>query len=75
VFVFETLQFSFKFQEDSIWLFTADKYEGSRPLTFQANYPGFSEGSNILQNERRIQSTCSFYFPMNIHVIMHSSEF
>jgi hypothetical protein len=64
----------FKFQEDSIWLFTADKYEGSRPLTFQANYPGFSEGScNTLQNERKIH--LFFYFPLNIHVIMHSSEF
>ncbi|CAJ2630385.1 unnamed protein product [Trifolium pratense] len=38
---------SVKVEEDSIWLFTADKYEGSRPLTFQANYPGFSEGIEV----------------------------
>jgi len=53
VFVFElgTLQFLFQLQEDSIWLFTAEHFVGSRPFTVQANYPDFSEGSIILLNE------------------------
>ncbi|KAK2458450.1 pyruvate kinase isozyme A, chloroplastic [Trifolium repens] len=39
---------SVKVEEDSIWLFTADKYEGSRPLTFQANYPGIEVGDELV---------------------------
>lgn len=31
-------------QDGSIWLFTAEKFEGSRPFTVQASYEGFSEG-------------------------------
>ncbi|KAJ7013308.1 hypothetical protein NC653_003105 [Populus alba x Populus x berolinensis] len=30
--------------EGSVWVFTAKKFEGSRPFTVQANYEGFSEG-------------------------------
>ncbi|XWS39842.1 hypothetical protein CRYUN_Cryun18bG0089300 [Craigia yunnanensis] len=33
--------------EGSIWLFTAQKFEGSRPFTVQANYEGFSEGIEV----------------------------
>lgn len=32
-------------QDGSIWLFTAKKFEGSRPFTVQASYEGFSEGA------------------------------
>ncbi|RXH97406.1 hypothetical protein DVH24_007752 [Malus domestica] len=35
---------SLKVQEDSIWLFTTEKFEGSLPFTVQANYEGFSDG-------------------------------
>ncbi|KDP44554.1 hypothetical protein JCGZ_16387 [Jatropha curcas] len=34
---------SLKAEEGSIWLFTAEKFEGSLPFTAQANYEGFSE--------------------------------
>ncbi|TMX04969.1 hypothetical protein EJD97_003754 [Solanum chilense] len=37
---------SVKAEEDSIWNFTTEKFEGSRPFTIQANYEGFSEGVN-----------------------------
>ncbi|KAK4739892.1 hypothetical protein R3W88_003589 [Solanum pinnatisectum] len=37
---------SVKAEEDSIWYFTTEKFEGSRPFTIQANYKGFSEGVN-----------------------------
>ncbi|KAK6805575.1 hypothetical protein RDI58_003360 [Solanum bulbocastanum] len=37
---------SVKAEEDSIWYFTTEKFEGSRPFTIQANYEGFSEGVN-----------------------------
>ncbi|KAL5787997.1 hypothetical protein ACOSP7_004946 [Xanthoceras sorbifolium] len=37
---------SVKAEEDSIWLFTAEKFEGSRPFTVQAN-KGFSEGIEV----------------------------
>ncbi|CAN6544523.1 unnamed protein product [Malus baccata var. baccata] len=30
--------------QDSIWLFTTEKFEGSLPFTVQANYEGFSDG-------------------------------
>ncbi|KAL5070249.1 hypothetical protein RYX36_021136 [Vicia faba] len=38
---------SVKVEEDSIWLFTAERFEGTRPLTVQASYPGFSEGIEV----------------------------
>ncbi|KAL3621062.1 hypothetical protein CASFOL_035974 [Castilleja foliolosa] len=38
---------SVKAEDGSIWLFTTDKFEGSRPFTVQANYEGFSEGINV----------------------------
>ncbi|PRQ22230.1 putative pyruvate kinase [Rosa chinensis] len=38
---------SLKVQEDSIWLFTPEKFEGSVPFTVQANYEGFSEGIKV----------------------------
>lgn len=38
---------SVKVEDDSIWLFTAQKFEGSRPFTVQANYEGFSEGIEV----------------------------
>lgn len=31
-------------QDGSIWLFTTEKFEGSRPLTIQVNFEGFCEG-------------------------------
>lgn len=31
-------------QDGSVWLFTTEKFEGSRPYTIQANYEGFAEG-------------------------------
>ncbi|KAI9182499.1 hypothetical protein LWI28_025944 [Acer negundo] len=37
---------SVKAEEDSIWLFTAEKFEGSHPFTVQAN-KGFSEGIEV----------------------------
>ncbi|MCD7451126.1 hypothetical protein HAX54_009738 [Datura stramonium] len=37
---------SAKAEEDSVWYFTTEKFEGSRPFTIQANYEGFSEGVN-----------------------------
>ncbi|KAL3649346.1 hypothetical protein CASFOL_005749 [Castilleja foliolosa] len=33
-----------KKEDGSIWLFTTEKFEGSRPFTVQANHGGFSEG-------------------------------
>ncbi|KAJ8768971.1 hypothetical protein K2173_023966 [Erythroxylum novogranatense] len=36
--------FSLKAEEGSVWVFTAQKFEGSRPFTVRANYEGFSEG-------------------------------
>ncbi|XVF67405.1 hypothetical protein PTKIN_Ptkin10aG0118300 [Pterospermum kingtungense] len=36
-----------KAEEGSIWLFTAQKFEGSRPFTVLANYEGFSEGIEV----------------------------
>ncbi|PQQ21985.1 pyruvate kinase isozyme A chloroplastic-like isoform X2 [Prunus yedoensis var. nudiflora] len=38
---------SLKVQEDSIWLFTTEKFDGSVPFTVQANYEGFSEGIKV----------------------------
>ncbi|GMN52413.1 hypothetical protein TIFTF001_021566 [Ficus carica] len=38
---------SVKVEEGSVWLFTAEKFDGSRPLTVQTNYEGFSEGINV----------------------------
>ncbi|OWM79131.1 hypothetical protein CDL15_Pgr003302 [Punica granatum] len=38
---------SVKVEEGSIWLFTANKFEGTRPRTVQANYSGFSEGIKV----------------------------
>lgn len=37
-------------QGGSIWLFTVQKFEGSRPFTVQANYEGFSEGNHKTAN-------------------------
>ncbi|XP_034682175.1 pyruvate kinase isozyme A, chloroplastic-like [Vitis riparia] len=39
--------FSVKAENESIWLFTTQKFEGSRPFTVQANYEGFSEGITV----------------------------
>jgi len=36
-------------QEGSIWHFTAEHFEGSRPFTVQTNYRGFSEGDVLLK--------------------------
>ncbi|XP_068325488.1 pyruvate kinase isozyme A, chloroplastic-like [Pyrus communis] len=38
---------SLKVQEDSVWLFTNEKFEGSLPFTVQANYEGFSDGIKV----------------------------
>ncbi|CAK9322183.1 unnamed protein product [Citrullus colocynthis] len=38
---------SVKVEDGSIWLFTAEKFEGSRPFTVQATYEGFSEGIQV----------------------------
>ncbi|KAJ7946190.1 Pyruvate kinase [Quillaja saponaria] len=38
---------SVKVEDGSTWLFTAAKFEGSRPCTVQANYKGFSEGIEV----------------------------
>lgn len=38
---------SVKAEDGSIWYFTNEKSEGSRPFTVQANYEGFSEGINV----------------------------
>ncbi|XP_073124625.1 pyruvate kinase isozyme A, chloroplastic-like isoform X2 [Henckelia pumila] len=38
---------SVKAEDGSIWHFTNEKFEGSRPFTVQANYEGFSEGINV----------------------------
>ncbi|KAL0384338.1 UNVERIFIED_CONTAM: Pyruvate kinase isozyme A, chloroplastic [Sesamum radiatum] len=38
---------SVKAEEGSIWFFTTEKFEGSRPFTVQANYEGFAEGINV----------------------------
>ncbi|XP_012093184.2 pyruvate kinase isozyme A, chloroplastic [Jatropha curcas] len=35
---------SLKAEEGSVWVFTAQNFEGSRPFTVRANYEGFSEG-------------------------------
>lgn len=40
--------FSLGHQEGSVWVFTAQKFEGSRPFTVRANYEGFSEGSGFV---------------------------
>ncbi|OVA07348.1 Pyruvate kinase [Macleaya cordata] len=38
---------SVKAEDGSIWLFTNEKFDGSRPFTVQANYEGFSEGITV----------------------------
>ncbi|XP_059653075.1 pyruvate kinase isozyme A, chloroplastic-like [Cornus florida] len=38
---------SVKAEDGSIWFFTTEKFEGSRPFTVQANYEGFSEGVKL----------------------------
>ncbi|KAG8368516.1 hypothetical protein BUALT_Bualt15G0053800 [Buddleja alternifolia] len=38
---------SVKAEDGSIWFFTTEKFEGTRPFTVQANYEGFSEGINL----------------------------
>nr|XP_043626344.1 pyruvate kinase isozyme A, chloroplastic-like [Erigeron canadensis] len=38
---------SVKAEEGSIWFFTTEKFEGSRPYTVQASYEGFSEGVKV----------------------------
>ncbi|OMO73837.1 Pyruvate kinase [Corchorus capsularis] len=38
---------SVKAEEGSIWLFTAQKLEGSHPFTVQTNYEGFSQGIEV----------------------------
>ncbi|KAK3002093.1 hypothetical protein RJ639_022548 [Escallonia herrerae] len=39
--------FSLKAEDGSIWFFTPENFEGSRPFTVQANYEGFSEGIKV----------------------------
>ncbi|GLU03407.1 hypothetical protein SLE2022_206090 [Rubroshorea leprosula] len=36
-----------KAEEGSIWLFTAEQFDGLRPFTVHANYEGFSEGIEV----------------------------
>ncbi|GLU03392.1 hypothetical protein SLE2022_205940 [Rubroshorea leprosula] len=36
-----------KAEEGSVWLFTAEQFDGLRPFTVQANYEGFSEGIEV----------------------------
>ncbi|XP_042065767.1 pyruvate kinase isozyme A, chloroplastic-like isoform X7 [Salvia splendens] len=36
-----------KAEEGSVWFFTNEKFEGSRPFTIQANYEGFAEGIQV----------------------------
>ncbi|KAL8541634.1 hypothetical protein ACS0TY_002776 [Phlomoides rotata] len=38
---------SVKAEDGSIWVFTNEKFEGSRPFTIQASYEGFSEGIKL----------------------------
>ncbi|KAH6827408.1 Pyruvate kinase family protein [Perilla frutescens var. hirtella] len=38
---------SVKAEDGSIWFFTNEKFEGSRPFTIQANYEGFAEGIEV----------------------------
>lgn len=38
---------SVKAEEGSVWLFTAEQFDGLRPFTVQANYKGFSEGIEV----------------------------
>ncbi|PIA46539.1 hypothetical protein AQUCO_01500231v1 [Aquilegia coerulea] len=38
---------SVKAEDGSIWLFTIERFEGSRPFTVQAYYEGFSEGIKV----------------------------
>ncbi|KAF8377695.1 hypothetical protein HHK36_031079 [Tetracentron sinense] len=38
---------SVKAEDGSIWLFTTENFEGSRPFTVQAKYEGFSEGITV----------------------------
>ncbi|KAL5705919.1 pyruvate kinase [Ranunculus cassubicifolius] len=38
---------SVKAEDGSIWLFTTERFEGSRPFTVQAYYEGFSEGISV----------------------------
>ncbi|XP_073270139.1 pyruvate kinase isozyme A, chloroplastic-like [Primulina huaijiensis] len=38
---------SVKAEDGSIWYFTNEKFEGSRPFTVQASYEGFSEGIDV----------------------------
>ncbi|KAL7119167.1 hypothetical protein ACP275_02G047200 [Erythranthe tilingii] len=38
---------SVKAEDGSIWFFTDEKFEGTRPFTIQANYEGFAEGTNV----------------------------
>ena len=42
-------------QEGSVWLFTAEKFDGSRPFTVVANYEGFSEGIYSGGNANRVK--------------------
>ncbi|CAN0920872.1 Pyruvate kinase isozyme A, chloroplastic [Linum grandiflorum] len=35
---------SLKAEEGSVWVFTSQKFEGSRPFTVRANFEGFSQG-------------------------------
>ncbi|KAA8536297.1 hypothetical protein F0562_028775 [Nyssa sinensis] len=38
---------SVKAEDGSIWFFTTEKFEGSRPFTVQSNYESFSEGIKL----------------------------
>lgn len=38
---------SVKAEDGSIWFFTTEKFEGSRPFTVEANYEGFAEGIKV----------------------------
>lgn len=47
---FDGYLLSLNHQEDSVWLFTAKKFDASSPNIVQVNYGGFSEGSGTISN-------------------------
>ncbi|CAN1760741.1 Pyruvate kinase isozyme A, chloroplastic [Linum perenne] len=53
---------SLKAEEGSMWLFTSEMYEGCRPFTVKASYPGFSEGKNELTNFNEKWNFLGFVF-------------
>lgn len=63
-------------QEGSVWLFTAQKFDGprSRPFTVQANYEGFSEGhgkiKKLIKERFNSLSFFSFFFLRKIFLLI-----